>query len=777
MKRTARGTMVLSIDVELSWGRFDVLPMAILDAEAQEERTLITRLLALLDRYDIPATWAMVGHLMIERCARDPNGQAHPEVQPRPAFSWLPYDWYHFDPCTSAEKAPGWYAPDILRSVRAARTRHEIGSHSFAHIYYGDPACCPEAAEADLKAAIETAARNGITLKSFVFPRNRVGHLEALRKAGILAFRGMHPFEEQKHSPFMKLVLKPISAMGQLLGLPPTPVRAEEVLPGLWDLPGNHYFRARTGLRRILPPGTEALKGTRGINQAVRSGGLYHVWFHPYNLRQNPHEMFSNLEGLFAYAAQMREEGLLKILTMGDYAECLELDKSSAEAAAAQAHSPLDPHRGTKASMPSPLSLNAGSLSLTQLEPHRSCARQITAECVHSVTELAELSVEWRELFHRIGCRTPFVSVDWIDAWWNHWGARHHLWVVTVRNETGRLVAVAPFYLRRSCFGVFGSRVLCFLGDRNVGSDHLNVLVEPAYEESAIEAIAELVVAHRGEWDFLELADSEEASPTLCRLSQQLQARGMTRLVTRTIDCPFTPLPATFEQYLAGLSANLRYNFRRRWRALEREGVKFVSYQGGNEFYVRFCDLVHLHRLRFLDQDRVSSFLAPKVQAFHAEALQRMAAGGLARLFTLEIGSHTIAALYGFSAGRTFSFYQSGMDPAWARLSAGLVLMGCSIREAIHNGHDTFDFLRGDETYKFQWATQSRKAVTLCFFDRRVRSRLARWRFQALSQLAWVKRLARRTIKAILRLLPKGEGGINGPRPEGTVPHKEEQAT
>jgi peptidoglycan/xylan/chitin deacetylase (PgdA/CDA1 family) len=329
--------MVVSIDVELSWGRFDVLPMTILDAEAQEERTLITRLLALLDRYDIPATWAMVGHLMLERCARDPNGQAHPEVQPRPSFPWLPHDWYHFDPCTSAESAPGWYAPDVLRLVKAARTRHEIASHSFAHIYYGDPACRPEVAEADLRAALKTAARKGIALKSFVFPRNRVGHLEALRKAGILAFRGMHPFEEQHPSPFMKLVLKPISAMGQLLGLPPTPVQAEEVLPGLWDLPGNHYFRARTGLRRILPPGTEALRGKRGIDQAVRSGELYHAWFHPYNLQQNPQEMFHNLEKVFAHAARMRDRELLDILTMGDYAERLELSKASTDPSSAQA--------------------------------------------------------------------------------------------------------------------------------------------------------------------------------------------------------------------------------------------------------------------------------------------------------------------------------------------------------------------------------------------------------------------------------------------------------
>jgi hypothetical protein len=84
-----RGTMVVSLDLELCWGRFDKVPVPMLEADASEERIQIRRLLALLDRYEIPATWAIVGHLMLAGCSRH-DGAVHMDVTPRPDYSWFP---------------------------------------------------------------------------------------------------------------------------------------------------------------------------------------------------------------------------------------------------------------------------------------------------------------------------------------------------------------------------------------------------------------------------------------------------------------------------------------------------------------------------------------------------------------------------------------------------------------------------------------------------------------------------------------------------------------
>ena len=68
-------------------------------------------------------------------------------------------------------------------------------------------------------------------------------------------------------------------------------------------------------------------------------------------------------------------------------------------------------------------------------------------------------------------------------------------------------------------------------------------------------------------------------------------------------------------------------------------------------------------------------------------------------MYVIQACGAAVAALYGFSIGKKFLFYQSGMDPAWSRLSVGLGMMGWTIAEAIRNGHKEFDFVRGDEPY------------------------------------------------------------------------------
>lgn len=314
-----RGTMVVSLDLELCWGRFDKLPISELEADSDQERFQIKRLLSILDRCEIPTTWAVVGHLMLDGCERSGKGP-HADFLPHARYSWFPKEWFTYDPCTSAVRAPGWYAPDIVEWIRATRVQHEIASHSFAHIYYGDPECHVAVAQADVAAAIAAAKPKNIAIKSFVFPRNQVGHLGVLRDHGIRAYRGADPSRFRKGKG---AVVKMFNFIDQLLGLPPQPVYAEQALPGLWNIPGNHFFMARNGIRKLIPMASRVLKGKQGIRQAIQTGGLYHLWFHPFNLNVDSDKMLSGLEQIFVYARQMQQQGLLDIVTMDEYANRL----------------------------------------------------------------------------------------------------------------------------------------------------------------------------------------------------------------------------------------------------------------------------------------------------------------------------------------------------------------------------------------------------------------------------------------------------------------------
>jgi len=359
--------------------------------------------------------------------------------------------------------------------------------------------------------------------------------------------------------------------------------------------------------------------------------------------------------------------------------------------------------------------------------------------------KFARLAAEWDDLFQRANPENIFLSFGWMSTWWKHFGAGQ-LAAIVVRDSAQRLVAVAPFHIVRSSAGLRARR-LGFLADEHVGSDYLNVLADAKFAAAAVEEIARTLFRNRRLWDYIELRDTVD-SPLMAALSNELVSRGMRVFQTTRRVCRYIPLPPIFDKYLAGIGTGLRANYRRRWRALQREHqAECLAVSGAAELERHFPALIALHRLRFELREAGSAFLAPGVPEFHADAMRVLAAQGFARLFLLKAGGEVVAALYGFSVGRTFQFYQCGMHPGWVRYGLGQVLIGNAIEQTIASGHATFDFLRGDESYKTQWADRSRENTTLRFFDQRPASVAARWSLRISAAVRGAARMVRRGVR------------------------------
>ena len=100
----------------------------------------------------------------------------------------------------------------------------------------------------------------------------------------------------------------------------------------------------------------------------------------------------------------------------------------------------------------------------------------------------------------------------------------------------------------------------------------------------------------------------------------------------------------------------------------------------------------------WLSEDRRALFFAV------AEAAQK--AGSLQLLF-LKVDGKRAAALFNFDYGNRIWVYNSGLDPdSYGSLSLGVVLTAKAIELASENGRTEFDFLRGNETYKYRFGAE-----------------------------------------------------------------------
>jgi peptidoglycan/xylan/chitin deacetylase (PgdA/CDA1 family) len=314
-----RPTFVLSLDTELVWGSFDIFSPAKFDAFYPDMRKVIRGILQALVDQEMAATWAVVGHLFLSSCARGPDGRAHPDL-PRPRLSWYPDDWFGSDPCTDRARAPLWYGDDVVDTILDARMPQEIGSHSFAHIPFGDPGCTEDVVEADLAACGKLATERGLALRSFVFPRNSEGHHAALARHGFAAYRGL---DTTWFESFPGQAARAARLVDQTLPIPPPVSVPTETLPGLWNIPGSMLLIGRRGARRLVPTAAPVAKAKAGMARAVKEGKVFHLWFHPFNLAAERERSLGMFRAILAEAARLRDAGDLDVRTMGEVAAAM----------------------------------------------------------------------------------------------------------------------------------------------------------------------------------------------------------------------------------------------------------------------------------------------------------------------------------------------------------------------------------------------------------------------------------------------------------------------
>ena len=85
---------------------------------------------------------------------------------------------------------------------------------------------------------------------------------------------------------------------------------------------------------------------------------------------------------------------------------------------------------------------------------------------------------------------------------------------------------------------------------------------------------------------------------------------------------------------------------------------------------------------------------------------------GVLRLFFLTIDGEKAATMFAFEYNRRFWLYNSGYDPqAHAQLSPGWVLLAYVIEYAIASGCSVFDFMQGNEEYKYRFGAEDYKVM------------------------------------------------------------------
>ena len=306
------------------------------------------------------------------------------------------------------------------------------------------------------------------------------------------------------------------------------------------------------------------------------------------------------------------------------------------------------------------------------------------------------LASAWEALVAQCPFPTPFMTPAWHAVWWRHFpeGELH----VVGWFEEERLVGLASFYIA-------DQKVQCCL--RPVGgvevADYLDILALPGYEERIGVALLEhLLGPDAPDWEEVFLVNLPEHTATHRILPQLARERGLWAWVQVEDVCPFIPLPGTFDEYLYMLNKKQRHEVRRKRRRL-MEAAREVQYHvvSPEEDLEQAMDVfVALHRR---SDPQKAAFMTAEMEAFFRDIARLAREREWLHLAFLEVDGQAVATLLCFDYRERRMVYNSGFDPETAaRLAPGVNLVVMDIENAIQAGLKVFDFLQGDEEYKFR---------------------------------------------------------------------------
>lgn len=331
----------------------------------------------------------------------------------------------------------------------------------------------------------------------------------------------------------------------------------------------------------------------------------------------------------------------------------------------------------------------------------------------------SSLRNEWNQLLALAASNVVFLTPQWLHTWWHHFGPQNgsQLRLMTVRSRTGELVGIAPLYVttepvsppkeyapgegRPEPEGA-PRRVVRFVGGTEV-ADYLDIVASEDKLHDVWSAVLDCLLDCRRDWDVIDLHSLPQWSPSRELLPQIAQEKGLSCQVLAEDVAPVVALPGDFEDYLMSLRKKDRHELRRKVRKLEgREDVRWylVPPTDAEQMHAAMHTFLDLHRKSGADK---AHFMNDQMAAFFFDTVENLLPTGWLDMAILEVDNEPAAAYFSFNYNRRIYLYNSGYDPKFSSYSAGIALLVYRIHKAILQGCKYFDFLRGDEEYKYDF--------------------------------------------------------------------------
>jgi CelD/BcsL family acetyltransferase involved in cellulose biosynthesis len=331
----------------------------------------------------------------------------------------------------------------------------------------------------------------------------------------------------------------------------------------------------------------------------------------------------------------------------------------------------------------------------------------MTIELIQSTPDFLQLKEDWNTLLSQSASHVPFLRHEFLSQWWSSLGGGEwesgELAILVQRDENHKLTGIAPFFIT--------DQNLHFVGSYEI-SDYLD-LIAPAHGLAGFitEIITYLSSKLAPDWKTADLYNLPENSLTINLMKGAAQDAGFQTTLNIIQPAPAVKLPASWQAYQESLEDRYRQEISRKIRNAENYFLPVDWYIVSEEHDLDqelddFLTLManNLEKEKFLTDSMKKQIKGSARAAFNEGWLQ---------LVFLVVGDIKAAGYLNFDFDEKIWIYNSGINSVFENLSPGWVLLSRIINWSIEQGKTELDFMRGDETYKYQFGGIDQHVVHL----------------------------------------------------------------
>ena len=318
-----------------------------------------------------------------------------------------------------------------------------------------------------------------------------------------------------------------------------------------------------------------------------------------------------------------------------------------------------------------------------------------------------EIKKEWNQLLSKSVNDVPFLRFEYLANWWQtrgggEWPQEAELAILAAREGT-EFIGIAPLFITEK----EGVKKLMLLGSIEI-SDFLDLIVSADHGHTFVDSLLSFITDQLVPLGIhsVDLYNLLEDSPTVQHLSESAKAAGFEVSKTVLQQAPCITLPGDWELYLESIDKKQRHEIRRKMRRAAEADAKVEVYYTTEPARVE-ADIQAFLGLMEQDPEK-AAFLTPAMRKQFLISVQTAFELGWLQLAFLTVDGEKAAAYLNFDYENRIWVYNSGLDRRFMEYSPGWVLLGHLLMWANENKRSAFDFMRGNEDYKYKFGAVDR---------------------------------------------------------------------